>query len=1276
MPRHQKVVIEELLTRPSAVCPTLFVGLGGCGCRMVKRVAEHLRRRTDYEERYKPLVKFALVDTNVNDLESFREIADGTFLISDFEKEEYADLASGKLFLEADPYFTQWVPQNYRFRAGDTAGAGQIRIESRLGIFYQMKHKDFVPRFRRLLEELKSHELGHRRLDSDEIRIVICYSVAGGTGSGSHLPLAYMLRDQARELGKPRLIATAVLPAVFEDKTGINRDGTFANGYAALKEAEHLMKLGSPESRFFPEDGIEFHYDPSDVSKRKVHEPPFDFIYVIDKPQSFTVPDPVEAAADGLYLQFFSPIHGYQASDYDNYTQHQRFLVPHDFEAKGIVGFTSFYGSYGAAVLLVPVDGLVEYCSQAAALTLMRASFLRSVPGDQLYLKLSSVPEPFFEATLGGEKNEKPIHVSDFHKKEKDQRERLIDRLYMKRVRLLAACELEAQEVKRFFTLFRHGHRPGEVPLEDGGWELRPERVKADYELLARAKQAMGFSIGAIVLPTVAGESPQDPPGLLQQARKAMEAYAEENPPTAAGIGRVYDARNRAAGWMDDFRNLGMRILNNGYKVGTLKYPGMDSLVELDFLNTEAGEVDLAAKRYAVLSILERVRWEITPGERTPDFDLGELKETDKINPKDAAALLDSLQSQAIDRAMQAVTQQFIERLGDFHANLKRFAATQRELENGFDQLEEEQTTRLRRLLEDGGKDSSANQYILDAEALQVEDGRRMWDFYFEDRIAELPELSLGNREIQVLLSDTVTTMSVRRGSATSADLDKLFTALREHVGKFLSRWIGGDPHSPDRERRDGLTLADALELEVVYRALYRSNTGRVEQEGHKAIRELVSAYRYLPAEEQEDLQDDTHRDYLRDKIKRLVKEKASLLCVYEEGRDQHGGVRPDHVFVAAIDEDFRKGTIEEAIRGADPNLHWLTTGWHNPKEIVFYRAVLNVPLYVFGRMKEMNPEYERFKGLAKRPKVLHIDHNWEDQLPDLDPDSAQENHRQELLRNQVINFAALLTARQHDEGPTFIARRGGKYCLVDPDWDPATGNGDLGAYGEFGDSGFTPLGETLADSIQRLPEVLESERVKYMPYQQMLRAVREGLAPGVLSRIVELPFRWRRNHDELHNKYGPNRTPLQQEKLKDYSDAYQRLYEALDKLHDKLGNFSVEQRTLGEDMGYNTANLTPEQAQENLAQSLEILATFCEVWQAMENPDKPGAVAEDFQRLFRPLPEEKLSKLLHNLRHNPLRISAVGGRAQGKAKATTGNGSSPASVVPPASAGEAAERN
>ena len=333
------IVNPDKVGKPSQMTPTLYVGLGGCGSKIAVRIADQLRRRDDWEEKVKPLVKVACVDTNINDLEKYRERCDDTFLISDFEKAAYAKLAQGRTFLEPDTYFTQWVPDNYKFRSGDVAGAGQIRIESRLGIYYQMKHTDYVARFRKLIEELRDHQLGHRRLDSSEIRIVISYSVAGGTGSGAHLAMAYMLYDLAKAIGKPSIIGVAVLPSVFEDKAGLNKDGIFANGYAALKETEHLMRLGAPESSFYPDDGIAFHYDSSDDTKRRVHHKPFNFLYIIDKPEKFTVDNVVHAAADGIYLQLYSDIFGEQAGDYDNYTQHQRFLVPHDFEAKGIVIF-------------------------------------------------------------------------------------------------------------------------------------------------------------------------------------------------------------------------------------------------------------------------------------------------------------------------------------------------------------------------------------------------------------------------------------------------------------------------------------------------------------------------------------------------------------------------------------------------------------------------------------------------------------------------------------------------------------------------------------------------------------------------------------------------------------------------------------------------------------------------------------------------------------------------------------------------------------------------
>lgn len=1248
---RQRLVVDELLTKPSAVAPMLFVGLGGCGCQMVAGVARHLRRRHDFNERYRKLIKFALIDTNINDLEARREIADETFLISDFEKEEYANLASGKLFLEADSYFTQWVPKDYRFRTGDTAGAGQIRIESRLGIFYQMKHKDFLPRLRRLLEDLKSHELGHRRLDSPEIRIVVCYSVAGGTGSGCHLPLAYVLQDLARDLGKPRLIGVAVLPAVFEDKTGINRDGTFANGYAALKETEHLMKLGSPDSRFFREGGIPFHYNPSDESKRSVREKPFEFVYLVDKPQSFSVPDPVEAAADGLYLQFFSPLFGRQASDYDNYTQHQRFLVPHDFEGKGILGFTSFYGSFGAAVLMVPVDGLIRYCSQAAALALMQASFLRGIPGDPIYQPLRINPEPFDEVTLTDGGNDKPIPLAEFHRKQPQTREKLRDRLFTKRVRLLAACEIAEGVENRFLPLFRHGHRLGDRPALDGSYALREDQVQFDRTQLADG--GMEYSIGAIVLDAVAGARDGQEPGLLQAAREAVAAAAEEGAgrPRDATVGELVGSARRL---MDDLRAAGRRKLDDGFRRGTIAYPGLESLVNLDFLRDEAGAVELAAKRYAVLSILEQVDWDITPPERTTEFDLGGRSEGEKVPKRDSLPLIQSLADQAIDRAMESARLHFIERLGELKQNLDRFVNVQRTLDLGFEQVERDARGGLDRLRQRG--DETSNHYALDAEALQIEDGRRMWDFYYEDRIADLPELSLRSPQVQRVLSDTVADLAITGGGQHThgATLEKIFNSLRAHAASVLRPRIAGDPNATDRERQEGLTLAEALELEVIYRALFLSNRELVATETAKGVRQLTAEYRATPAEQQLRLEDLRHQDYLRDKIKRVVKEKASLLCVYDDSRDQHGGVRPNDVFLAAIDEHFKNSKIEEALRKTDiADLEWVTEGWHNPQEIVFYRAVLNVPLYVFGRLDEMKHEYHRFRGLAKRPKVLHIDAGWENGLPDLDPDSSQEAYRQKLVRDQIVNFAALLTIpRGANPSETCVVRREGWYYLARPGLGEVAGNG-----GGTGD-GLVPLGDSLTRAIARLPEVLEAEKVKYLPYQQMLHAVRDGMAPEVLRRITRLPFLWRSNRDELQQQYGSSPTPGQLQRLIDYTDSYGRLQESLDRLLENLANREIEHRTLGEQE--TRLSGLPEEPAYNLRQSIDILRAFSETWQLMENPHKGGDVPESFRDLFEPLSNDALLDALERLRsafsaappaaEPPRRRSSGGRRQQAKA--------------------------
>ena len=1180
---EKEYINEEKLSKPSTVTPTIFVGLGGCGSDIAIHVAKLLREDPDYEEKYKELIKFAVVDTNINDLEKHREFADETFLISNFEKAEYAKLASGKLFLEPDEFFTQWIPKDYRFRAGDTAGAGQIRIESRLGCYYQMKHNDFNSKFARLFDSMRDHQHGHRRIDTREIRIVICYSVAGGTGSGAHLVMAYMLKDLAKMVGNPVTIGVAVLPTIFEDKAGVNKDGIFANGYAALKETEHLMKLGSPESKFYPEDGLEFHYNPADSSKKRVYDKPFDFLYLIDKPEGFTVKDIKKATSAGLYLQLFSSIFKEQAGDYDNYTQHQRFLVPHDFEPKGIPGFTSFYGSFGSAVLHVPADSLVNYCSTAAAIGILRGQYFSQPPSDDLYADLQNGSQ-FYTVHQGKEDIANQIHIKDFPSK-KPIRRAMMDKLFRKRVHLLAQCELEDFPSKKFSSIFVHGNPLGTVPKKLFG-ETPPvdERIQGNLiEDYSKSAKKPNYSIFQSIVDSI-GKGGEDAP-ILNAALDEMRSYLDKNKPNEANnelkrqdvIDDVLKHKKKAAEKMDI-------ILQ-----GNDELYGLETLIEIDeFFKTQANETTLNDRRYALLQLKEYIQ-------------VGEAATVDNKKSSDVPeegglfgggfneaqrGLLINEEINLAKKVLQAeFNNLFIEKLKVFISKCSEYLEKAADREEGIESLLRRKESENNRAITQG--DFTTDKYVLDGEAFQMENNIRLWDFYFLDKIQTMDELDASYANVQAKIS-----ASFQGGQTGNRANEALFKSLETYARRVVSNKILGNPEEKDQSKKYGLTITEALELEVVYRAIYQNIREDLEKNsGNKLsiIDRVLRGYRSnINAEI--NLEDDIHRDYLTDKMKRLIQEKAGYLCFYDDSRDGQGGVRSDKVQLVAIHDSFEGSMIAKRIKDAGGNFKFVTEAWNSRREIVFYQAILNVPLYVFGRMNRMRHFYYQFKNMAKRSKVLHIDKNWEGSLLDLDPQEAQEQHRIKMVQSNIIQFAALFSLHELSNSQNYILRFDGAYYLRNPNYN--------GTKVDIASDDWDFLGNSMSEAIEQLPRALSERSVRYVEYQQILNAVLKGLTPQVLQRIVAFPFKWRQSYDDLRAQYGDHPTPEQKDLLKDFHDSYRLLSNALSDLLVTIRNQVKEEETLGAD---GLGNILNNQL-ANTKSSIQLLEGFTHKWEALTN--------------------------------------------------------------------------
>ena len=76
---------------------------------------------------------------------------------------------------------------------------------------------------------------------------------------------------------------------------------------------------------------------------------------MMDKPKEISVERYTNAVSDSAFLQLFSPIIGAQAGEYDNYDKHQKSLA--------LGNFSVHYGSFGAALLVLPRSDIVYYSS-------------------------------------------------------------------------------------------------------------------------------------------------------------------------------------------------------------------------------------------------------------------------------------------------------------------------------------------------------------------------------------------------------------------------------------------------------------------------------------------------------------------------------------------------------------------------------------------------------------------------------------------------------------------------------------------------------------------------------------------------------------------------------------------------------------------------------------------------------------------------------------------------------------------------------------------------
>lgn len=363
---------EEYGSEHGTVAPKLFLGMGGVGSRIVDRIAMRAKSLPNWKSQLESLTAFVSIDTNSLDQNKLKHIPPANRIqIGAFNKEE---VVSG--YRKAgNPQALQWLDNRYVPRGEIHPGAGQVRVESRLGFFEQS------PDIRSTLEVSVKNMLAAGKNPRNPGLIFYVYlfaSLAGGTGSGSFLSASYLVQDIIRSNGwQPRFIANLVLSTLMTDVVGRElRMDIHANTYAALKELEHLTKLGYKKVHEEGRIAEKFAYwhDKNSREITEVSKPPFSLSFVYDEPIEFKIFNFDEVIADASFLHYLTPNVDNFVSVLDNYEKNLGELakLPGDLKNVGL-GCAKNYGATGLAALVLPAKDLLEYCALRFAAEAVRS---------------------------------------------------------------------------------------------------------------------------------------------------------------------------------------------------------------------------------------------------------------------------------------------------------------------------------------------------------------------------------------------------------------------------------------------------------------------------------------------------------------------------------------------------------------------------------------------------------------------------------------------------------------------------------------------------------------------------------------------------------------------------------------------------------------------------------------------------------------------------------------------------------------------------------------
>lgn len=381
--------------RSQYASPTLIIGLGGTGAEVLSRVRDRFFSSLGPLDQF-PVVQYLWLDTDTvqsTHVSSWYKQHQSIAQQLRFQTHEHVPLTVSDTetylsHLQDWPHIARWVYPHLSSKRSISEGAGQVRAYGRLAFFHNVDRVRF--QLGEALKKMVSLEARNVAADhglktnSDQLNIILVGSVAGGTGSGTFLDMAYLVRQEVKQFGgtlNVNLMGFLAMPRVFGGAAAMGR--LYANGYAALKELNHFNYSPPVERQSADREGTrskdhdyELWFDRHEETIR-LGVAPFDVTYLVDGMNLGGAAASGAPQNETIYSMIAETIfHDFSMSDFGTVKRSTRdnLLRLIDADARPLletddhgVKLPKRHFSFGVATITFPYDRVLKACSAKLA---------------------------------------------------------------------------------------------------------------------------------------------------------------------------------------------------------------------------------------------------------------------------------------------------------------------------------------------------------------------------------------------------------------------------------------------------------------------------------------------------------------------------------------------------------------------------------------------------------------------------------------------------------------------------------------------------------------------------------------------------------------------------------------------------------------------------------------------------------------------------------------------------------------------------------------------